>query len=95
MMGDACRIAAIENLAAHRADDQMLDLASRVGVLTQIFDIGLRHDGALLMARPARGYRALLVPLQFAARGTGGGRLAGKSGGSRRADVLGGVSAQC
>lgn len=55
MMGDAGLITTIENLAADRADDEMLDRAPRVGVFAEIFNCGLVHAGAGSMRRRGPG----------------------------------------
>lgn len=89
VMGDAYRIAAIENLPAHRADDQMLDRALRIGLLAEVFNCGLGHEGATLGAEAWQGNRALLVPLLFAARGMGGAPIPNVL--TRTSPSLGGV----
>jgi hypothetical protein len=48
-------LAAIENLAANRADDEMLDVAARIGLLAHFIDGGDRrslHDGNTKHLRP-------------------------------------------
>ena len=56
-MRDMLRVAAVEDLSAMRAHDEMLDLAIRIGRFAHVFDGGLDHGGANMDRRSARSIR--------------------------------------